>query len=131
MKLSDKGRIEPPPAMSGLISLVASEIQRWPGIIAATHWDLYRPTVPDGSDFYVGDTEIGHLHFYGEAHIASDRVLCERFIAQGKAQPFRYRQDPTYQYWTQVTIATEKNVRDTIELLRANYQRLRSQGVFN
>jgi hypothetical protein len=111
--------------MPGLLGRISTEIQSWSGIIAATHWDLYRPTVPDGADFYIGETEIGHLHFYGEAHIASDRSLCERFIADGKAQPFRFRQDPAYRYWTQVTIANEKNVLDTIELFRANYERLR------
>ena len=124
MKLSDKGPIEPPPSMPGLLGRISTEIQSWPGVIAATHWDLYRATVPDGADFYVGDTEIGHLHFYGGAHVASDRSLCERFIAQGKAQPFRFRQDPNYRYWTQVTVATEKHAQDTIELFRANYERL-------
>ena len=125
MKLSDKGPIASPPSMPGLLGRISTEIQSWLGIIAATHWDLYRPTVPDGVDFYIGETEIGHLHFYGEAHITSDRTLCERFIAEGKAQPFRFRQDSAYRYWTQVTIANEKNVQDTIELFRANYERLR------
>lgn len=124
MKLSDKGPIEAPPSMLGLLGRISTEIQSWPGIIAAAHWDLYRPTVPDGADFYVGDNEIGHLHFYGEAHIASDRILFERFLGQGKAQPFRFRQDPAYRYWTQVTIATEKHVQNTIELFHANYERM-------
>lgn len=114
--------------MFGLLGLVASEIQSWPGIIAATHWNLYRSTVPDGTDFYVGDSEIGHLHFFGEAHVASDRMLCEHFVAQGKAQPFRFRQNPNYQYWVQVTLTTEKNVQDAIDVLRANYDRLRLRG---
>lgn len=125
MKLSDKGPIRSPPTMPGLPGRVANEIQTWPGVIAATHWDLYRPTEPDGADFYVGDTEIGHLHFYGEAHVASDRVLCQRFVDQGKAQPFRFRQDPAYRWWTQVSIGDEQRTQYALELFRANYERLR------
>lgn len=124
MKLSDKGPIQPPPTMPGLVGHVAQEIQTWPGVIAATHWDLYRPGVADGADFYVGETEIGHLHFYGEAHIATNAVLGTRFIQENKAQPFRFRADTTYRHWTQVTIASQEKAQHAIDVFRANYERL-------
>ena len=124
MKLADKGPIRPPPTMPGLLGRVTGVIQTWPGVIAATHWDLYRPTVPDGADFYVGDTEIGHLHLNGEAHVATDSTLFRQFVDGGKAQPFRFRQDPNYRWWTQATMATEQQAQDVLELFRANYGRL-------
>ncbi len=126
MKLSDKGPIQAPPNMPALLGIVAAEVQSWPGVIAATHWDLYDPDSVDGADFYLGEAEIGHLHFYGEAHVASDAEINKSFIQQGKAQPFRYRSDPNYQYWTQLTIAGQKKAQHAIDLFRANYERLRS-----
>jgi hypothetical protein len=125
MKLTDKGAIHLPPKMPGLLGRVADEIQTWPDVIAATHWDLYHPTVADGTDFYLGEAEIGHLHFYGEAHVASDDRLNAAFIRLGKGQLFRYRNDPSYRHWTQVTIATPVQAQNAIDLFRANYQRLR------
>ena len=124
MKLSDKGLIRPAPKMDGLLALVAEEIQSWPHVIAVTHWDLYQPTVADGADFYLGEAEIGHLHFYGEAHVASDAELNAAFILLGKGEPFRFRNDPTYRHWTQVKIADLEKAQDAIDLFRANYERL-------
>nr|WP_295771618.1 luciferase family protein [Rhodoferax sp.] len=127
MKLSDKGLFRPPPKMAGLLRLVADEIQTWPNVTAATHWNLNQRDVADGADFYLGEEEIGHLHFYGEAHVASDKKMNATFIQLGKAQPFRYRFDPTYQHWTQVTIETHEKAQNAIELFRANYERLRGK----
>ncbi len=124
MKLSDKGVISPPPQMPGLLGLVSDEIQKWPNVIAATHWNLYQCNVADGADFYVSGRELGHLHFHGEAHVASDKKLNTFFIKQGKAQPFRYRHDPTYQHWTQVTVNNHEQAQNAIDLFRANYERL-------
>nr|WP_315204458.1 luciferase family protein [uncultured Albidiferax sp.] len=112
--------------MPGLLGYVSDEVMSWPGVIAAKHWDLYRPGVPDGADFYIGDSEIGHIHFYGEAHVASNKALCDSFVKLCKARPFRYRADPSYQYWTQVQIGSPEQAQNAIDLLRANYQRLRS-----
>ena len=124
MKLSDKGPIKPPPTMPGLLGDLVETIQKWPGVISATHWDLYRPSVADGADFYIGDTEIGHIHFDGEAHVATDAQISQSFIEQGKAQPFRYRADPTYRHWTQVKITNPTHCENTLALFRANYERL-------
>jgi len=124
MKLSDKGPIRPAPAMPDLLGRVADEVRSWPDVISATHWDLYRPDVADGADFYVGDTEIGHLHFYGEAHVASDSKINAEFTRSGKAQPFRFRNESTYRHWTQVTITTEGHAQNAIDLFKANYRRL-------
>src|SRR6516165_1298489 len=74
MKLADKGRIKPPPALKGAAQLVSQEIQSWPGIVAATHWFLYDRTQVDGADFYVGERELGHIHLDGEFHLGYDRL---------------------------------------------------------
>jgi Family of unknown function (DUF5519) len=113
--------------MPGLLAYVSNEVKSWPGVIAASHWDLYRLNVPDGADFYFGDSEIGHIHFYGEAHVASDKTLHDCFVNLGKAKPFRYHADPSYQHWTQVAICSQEQAQDAIDLLRANYKLLYSE----
>ena len=62
MKLADKGKFLPPPALDKYPRMVRAEIQQWKNIIAATHWSLYNNTKVDGADFYVGDEELGHIH---------------------------------------------------------------------
>ena len=51
MKLEDKGPIQPPLTLTKFPQQVSTEIQSWPGIIAATHWEIYDKTKPDGADF--------------------------------------------------------------------------------
>ena len=71
MKLSEKGPLAPAPVLAAQLEPLSQTIQRWPGIVAAAHWDLFRVgEVVDGIDFYVGDDELGHLHHDGEAHLA-------------------------------------------------------------
>ena len=128
MKLAEKGKILPPPAMSGLLGRLSDEIQTWPHVIAATHWDLNDATRVDGADFYVGDDEIGHIHLYGEVHVATDAAISAAFIEQGKAEHFRYRADPNYRYWTQITVSNALTYQQALALFRANYERI-CQGV--
>lgn len=128
MQLSAKGPIQAPPNLPGVLGEVAQAIQTWPDVIAATHWDLYDRTRPDGADFYVDDQEIGHLHFDGEAHIATDKHLSERFIQQGTAQAFRYRATPNYRHWLQMRITSAQEAHDAITVFRANYERLVAQA---
>jgi len=62
MRIEDKGPDAPSPAIPGPSGRVAAEIARWPGVIAPTHWHLYRPGQTDGADFYVGKEELGYVH---------------------------------------------------------------------
>lgn len=57
MTLEEKGPIKPPPVLTKYPQQVSTEIQRWDGIIAATHWEIYDKTKPDGADFYVGSQQ--------------------------------------------------------------------------
>ena len=88
MTLSSKGAIRPVPRLVGPAQRVSEMIQTWPGIIAATHWDLYDNKKINGADFYVGQNELGHIHLDGETHLASTKQLRMPLIAAGLAEPF-------------------------------------------
>ena len=91
MKLSEKGPLAPAPALGAVLEPVSQAIQGWPGIVAAAHWDLFRVgEVVDGTDFYVGEEELGHLHRNGEAHLATSPALGQALVAGGWARPLRW-----------------------------------------
>ncbi len=69
MTLEEKGKFAPPPKMTPYPQMVSSAIQQWENVIAATHWDLYDRTKVDGSDFYVGKNELGHIHLDGQGFL--------------------------------------------------------------
>ena len=75
MKRADKGPIAPPPALDGPLGLIAGAVANWPGVSATAHWDLYDPSRIDGIDFYVGVTELGHVHLDGSLHLATGSAL--------------------------------------------------------
>ena len=67
-RASCKSPLTPAPVLAIVLEPVSQAIQGWPGVIAATHWDLLRVgEVVDGTNFYVGEEELGHLHHNGEA----------------------------------------------------------------
>lgn len=91
MKLSEKGPLAPAPVLGTVLEPVSQAIQGWPGVIAAAHWDLFRVgEVVDGTDFYVGEEELGHLHHNGEAHLATSSALGQALVASGLARPLRW-----------------------------------------
>jgi len=90
MKLAEKGRFAPPPALPPHAQAVSDVIAAWPSVHARTHWLLGDEQEVDGADFYVGQEEIGHIHLDGEAHIAVSRRLRDALIEAGLAKPFRW-----------------------------------------
>lgn len=124
MLLADKGLIAPPPLLEGPMQAASAEIQTWPGVIAATHWHLYRSTEIDGADFYVGEDELGHIHLDGEVHLATSLALREALLAKGLARPFPY-----YRSWVECSIATEVDARHALWLFELNYRRLRGAKI--
>lgn len=90
MKLSEKGRFAPPPALPMHARLVSSTIASWDDVHARTHWLLGDETEIDGADFYVGEEEIGHLHMEGEAYVATGLALRKALVAAKLASPFRW-----------------------------------------
>ena len=131
MKLSDKGPIAPPPVLSKHLQFVSDRIQSWPGVLAATHWDLYSPSRVDGADFYLGDDELGHIHLDGEAHIpltAHDHGIA---IAADLARPFRYGAfgSGTYRFWIEADVRNKAEAENAVKLFELSYRR--SSGSLN
>lgn len=90
MKLDQKGRFAPPPRLPKHAQTVSEALATWPGVIARTHWFLGDETVVDGADFYVGQSELGHLHLDGTAHVAVTRPLRDALVEAKLAKPFRW-----------------------------------------
>ena len=122
MKLKDKGPIKPPPQLTKFPQFVSKEIQSWDGIIAATHWDLYERTKPDGADFYVGETELGHIHLDGEVHLATGLTLAKELIKNKLASKFQYGAD-----WVTCPINSAEEASHAIRLFTLNYRRIKGE----
>jgi len=90
MKLKEKGRFAPPPALPAHAQSVSNSVAGWPQVHARTHWLLGDEAKVDGADFYVGQDELGHIHLGGEAHIAVPRKLRDALIEAGRAKAFRW-----------------------------------------
>jgi hypothetical protein len=119
MKLEAKGKIIPPPVLSKFPQQVSAAIQQWKDIIAATHWDLYDKTKPDGADFYVGEEELGHIHLDGSVHLATDKQLKAALLKSKLAMNFPYGKD-----WVCYDISSAKNVDHALFLFKINYDRI-------
>jgi hypothetical protein len=124
MLLKSKGEIQPPPKLKGPAQSVSREIQSWPGIIAATHWDFYDRDEVDGADFYVGEKELGHIHLDGELHLCLTVGLQKRLTEAGLAEPLRWADD-----CVQAPIASRKDARTALWLFRLGYDRLRGTPI--
>ena len=53
IRLRNEGPIKPAPLLQGFAQEVSTELQTWPDIISATHWQLGDPTRVDGAEFHV------------------------------------------------------------------------------
>jgi len=121
MTLSEKGLVAPPPVLNGLFQTVSETIQGWNGVIAATHWHLFRSTEVDGADFYVGNEELGHIHLDGSVHLATSMPLKRALVARRFAQPFPYS---GYEDWVQSKIQRPADADLALWLFGLNHRRL-------
>lgn len=119
MTLEEKGNIIPPPVLSKYSEMVSKEIQKWPQIIAATHWEIWNNNKPNGADFYVGALELGHIHLDDMLHLASTKELSKALIQAGLAQKFPYAAN-----WIQYKISDPKSARHAIWLFKLQYDQL-------
>ncbi len=85
-----KGRVAPAPRLAGVAQKVAEAVLALPGVIAQAHWEIGSQTEVNGTDFYVGEEELGHIHLDGEAHIPIGRVLARALVSAKLAQPFTW-----------------------------------------
>lgn len=111
MPLSEKGPHAPRPTLTGAAEQLARELEAWPGVIARAHWDIGDDTTVTGADFYVGEQELGHIHFGGEAHVPIGAVPVKQLIAEGRAKPFPWsRAWATWQIDREPDIAIAKHL---------------------
>lgn len=122
MTLEGKGLIIPPPIMQPYPQMVSNAIQKWQNVISATHWDLYDSAKVDGADFYVGTSELGHIHLDGSVHLATTNELRIPLHKNNLAKKFPY--GGKYEGWVLFNIANEGDVNQAIWLFQLNYERL-------
>jgi len=120
MKLEEKGNIIPPPVLSKYPEIVSKEIQQWPGIISATHWEIWDRNKSNGADFYVGELELGHIHLDGSLHVPSTKQFCQALIKSGLAQKFPYAEN-----WVQFKISDNKSAAHASWLFKLHYDYLK------
>ena len=126
MKLEEKGRIIPAPVLTKYPEIVSQEIQRWAGIISATHWEIWNRNKPNGADFYVGEKELGHIHLDGSVHIPSTKKFAKALINAGLTQKFPYGED-----WVQYSISDNKSAAHAIWLFKLHYDFLNGTDAVN
>ncbi len=90
MSRRQKGRVAPPPILHPAAQAVVDEVVRLPGVVAQAHWQIGSQTDVNGTDFYVGEEELGHIHLDGEAHIPLGPALVDLAIERGLGQRFRW-----------------------------------------
>lgn len=122
LRIGQKGRVAPPPTLDDPFQRVSEAIASWNCVTALTHWHLSRRGKVDGSDFYVANRELGHIHLNGEVHLATDKRLHAKFVGDGRAEPFPF--GGTYATWTLFRIRSESDAKYAISLFRQNYERL-------
>jgi Family of unknown function (DUF5519) len=93
MSRAEKGRIARPPRLPPNAQAVADTVAALAGVTAQAHWEIGSQTVVDGTDFYVGDEELGHIHLDGEAHIPLGCALADLVIGARLARRFRWSRE--------------------------------------
>jgi Family of unknown function (DUF5519) len=120
MKLAEKGPIVAPPVLDGWAQVVSLQIQAWPQIVSATHWQFGNPSKVDGTDFYVEEDELGHIHLDGEIHLLLTKDLHRAIIDARLADRFRWAAN-----WVQFSIEDERSGKHALWLFQLAYDRLR------
>jgi len=118
MKLSEKGRFEPPPTLPKLAQKVLDAVSSWPDVHARAHWFLGDEEQIDGADFYVGEDEVGHIHLDGEAHVMFSRSVADAIVDAKAAKRL-----PWAAIGTVVAIKSTKDVGRALWLFRLSYDR--------
>jgi len=94
---------------------ITEEVTSWPGVEAG-------PGSRGEFGFTVGRRQIGHLHGDHAAHFTFPKEVGAELRRQGRIGPHPVAPDKPA--WGARRIETEADVRDVIELLRLNYDRV-------
>lgn len=93
MSRTAKGRVAPPPRLAPTAQAVADVVANLSGVTVQAHWEIGSQTEVNGTDFYIGEEELGHIHLDGEAHIPLGRALADVMIAARLARRFRWSRE--------------------------------------
>ena len=120
IQLRNEGPIKPAPRLQGLAQEVSTEMQSWPRLISATHWQRDDPTRVDGAEFHVNDGgELGHIHLDGEIHLALSKTLRDQLVDSKLARPFVWDKA-----WVTAPITSPEEADQALWLFRLGYDRL-------
>jgi Family of unknown function (DUF5519) len=97
---------------------ITDEVTSWPGVEAG-------PGGRGEFSFKVGRREIGHLHGDHAAHFGFPKEVGARLREEGRVGPHPVA--PDKMAWASRRIETADDVRDVIELMRLNYDRVRAR----
>ena len=99
----------------GASERIIEEVTSWPGVSAG--WG-------DRGELAirVGSREIGHLHGDHAAHFGFPKQVGIDLREQGRVGPHPVR--PDHPGWAARRIADEADIREVVELLRLNYDRV-------
>lgn len=90
MSREAKGRVAPAPRLPPEAQAVADAVAALPSVSVQAHWEIGSQTEVNGTDFYVGEQELGHIHLDGETHIPLGDSLAKLVIANKLARRFRW-----------------------------------------
>jgi Family of unknown function (DUF5519) len=94
---------------------ITDEVTSWPGVEAG-------PGRRGEFAFMVGRREIGHLHGDHAAHFGFPKEVGARLREEGRVGPHPVAPDKAA--WASRRIESADDVRDVIELMRLNYDRV-------
>jgi Family of unknown function (DUF5519) len=94
---------------------IIEEVTAWPGVTAG-------PGDRGEFSFKLGRREIGHLHGSSAAHFGFPKAIGAKLREQGRVGP--HPVFPDNPGWAARGIRTDGDVRDVIQLLRLNYDRI-------
>lgn len=90
MSRKAKGRVAPAPVLMPVAQRVADEVAHMPDVAVQAHWEIGSQQDVNGTDFYVGEHELGHIHLDGDAHIPLGRAVVDALVAGRHARRFRW-----------------------------------------
>jgi hypothetical protein len=94
------------------VAAVRGAVEKWDGVTIHDHRF-------GGIEFRLGRRELGHLH-RSFADLPFPRRIRDELVSAGRAQPHHILPESG---WITVSMQTEADVRNVIELLRENYER--------
>ena len=90
MSRQAKGRVAPPPRLEASAQVVADAVAALPGVVVQAHWEIGSQSEVNGTDFYVGEEELGHIHLDGEAHVPLGAAVVKALVKARLARRFRW-----------------------------------------